>query len=380
MTATAVKPKGLGKGLSALMSDSYSQTVSETRRGNQSQPNNAQPAPVVNTVSPTGVSPDQISIESLQAGIYQPRRRFTEEYLHELADSIEKNGIMQPILVRPSPTNAGMYEIIAGERRFRAAKLAKLATVPVIIRELSDKQALELALVENIQRQDLSPLEEASGYQRLMDEFDYTQEELASTVGKSRSHIANLLRLQSLPESIKLMVDKSEISAGHARALLGVDNAEVLAKRIVAEGLSVRQTEQLVKAPEKSLEKIAQAIDKAPQSHTIKKTVVETKQLHDVSSSNLTSNSTSDFSPNVTAPSLDTAAMGSSVNETSVQARDTQNNGKSEDVLALEAMLSNSLGLNVSINSAGHQKGEVVIGYSSLIQLDEILRRLGGGA
>lgn len=372
MTATAAKPKGLGKGLSALMSDSYSQTVSETRRGNQSQPSNAEPAPVVNTISQTGFAPDQLSIDSLQAGIYQPRRRFTEEYLHELADSIEKNGIMQPILVRPSPANAGMYEIIAGERRFRAAKLAKLTTVPVIIRELSDKQALELALVENIQRQDLSPLEEASGYQRLMDEFDYTQEELASTVGKSRSHIANLLRLQTLPESIKLMVDKTEISAGHARALLGVDNAEALAKRIVAEGLSVRQTEQLVKAPEKSLEKIASAIDKAPMSHTTKKTLVETTQTH----VNVSSVPALDSSA---APS-DAAAFEPYSNDGKEQNYEMRGDSKNEDVLALEAMLSNSLGLNVSINSAGHQKGEVVIGYSSLIQLDEILRRLGGGA
>lgn len=392
MTAIATKPKGLGKGLSALMSDSYSQTVSDKRTAPVSS-GASKHAEAVLDAGDKAITSGQIAIEKLEAGIYQPRRRFTEEYLHELADSIEKNGIMQPILVRPSPKNKDRFEIIAGERRFRAAKLAKLTTVPVIIRALTDKQALELALVENIQRQDLSPLEEASGYQRLMDEFEYTQEELASTVGKSRSHIANLLRLQSLPDAIKLMVDKGELSAGHARALLGVDNAELLAKRIVAEGLSVRQTEQLVKPTEKRLEQIANAIEKnaieKPTKHLVGKALssqaatptpaqpaVPTLSLDAPPSSSALS-AVASLQEN-TAPMTQAFATESALSTPSTQ--ESKSEGKSEDVLELEAMLSQNLGLHVSINSAGYQKGEVVIGYNSLMQLDEILRRLGGGA
>lgn len=329
-TATASKakqPKGLGKGLAAMMGESYSQSLSHTD------------APAV---APLAVAPAQTSVadgistlpvQALFAGPYQPRRQFSDEYLHELADSIEKNGIVQPILVRASTADKGRYEIIAGERRWRAAKLAKLEHVPVLIREVGDQQALEMALIENIQRQDLNPLEEAMGYQRLMDEFDYTQEQLATAVGKSRSHIANLLRLQGLSEPIKGMIDKGLISAGHARALLGAPNAEQVAERVWKEGLSVRQTEQLVKAPEAIAEKIKGMMEpRAP------------------------------MQPTMQQPTQSSA----------------QRLPKSDDVLALEEMLSSNLGLRVSIDSTGNQTGEVVIAYSSLTQLDEILRRLGG--
>ncbi len=198
----ATSKHGLGRGLSALISE-----------------NNLQPTPTaVDSNKPSGV--DSVPSGKLHAGKYQPRTRFDETMLSELADSIRKNGMMQPIIVRPSAKQSGKFEIVAGERRWRAAKIAGLDQLPVIVREITDQQALELALVENIQRQDLSPLEEAAGYQRLIEEFNYTQEELAGTVGKSRSHIANLLRLLALPDEVKQMLDSGKLTMGHARALL----------------------------------------------------------------------------------------------------------------------------------------------------------------
>jgi ParB family chromosome partitioning protein len=189
-----------------------------------------------------------VPIEFLQPGPFQPRRRFVEEELAALAESIRANGILQPILVRRRGMQPNAYEIVAGERRWRAAQLAKLHEVPVIIRDIADREALELALVENLQRENLSPLEEAEGYHRLMQEFRNTQEELAEHVGKSRSHIANMLRLLTLPGDVKELVDSGALSAGHARALIGAPNALMLAKRVVAQGLSVRQTERLAAA------------------------------------------------------------------------------------------------------------------------------------
>ena len=224
-----VTQRGLGKGLSALISENY---VSP-------------PAAAIKPTAETkagGVY--TLPVNKLHPGKFQPRSQFDPVMLTELAESIRKNGLMQPIIVRPSKTQAGKYEIIAGERRWRAAQMAGLEQVPVIIREIADKQALELALVENIQRQDLSPLEEAGGYQRLIEEFEYTQEELAATIGKSRSHIANLLRLLSLPEEIRGMLDNGELTAGHARALIGVPGAVEMAHEIVRRGLNVRQTER----------------------------------------------------------------------------------------------------------------------------------------
>ncbi|MBY0355507.1 MAG: ParB/RepB/Spo0J family partition protein [Rickettsiales bacterium] len=296
--------KGLGKGLSALMSDEYSSTMDES-----SQPN------VFATRS--------LPLDQIISGKYQPRSRFNEQYLQELADSIRKNGIMQPILVRLI-SDSDQYEIIAGERRWRAAQIAGLTEIPVLIKEIDDQQALELALVENIQRQDLTPLEEASGYQRLIDEFSYTQEELATTVGKSRSHVANLLRLLSLPEKIKTHLDEERLSMGHARALLNHKDAEALADEVVKRGLNVRQTENLCRSG-------------LPQA----------------------SSSTSEKRRATT--------------------RGSSSRDKDPDILALEETLSENLGLRVSINDEG-QQGQIIISYDSLSQLDDILRRLGGGA
>jgi ParB family chromosome partitioning protein len=172
-----------------------------------------------------------------------------DDSIEELSCSIAEKGILQPLLVRPlSDTNGpNFYEIIAGERRWRAAQKAKLHEVPVIIKDLNDQETLEIALIENLQRQDLSPLEEADGYQRLMQEFTHTQEVLAKVMGKSRSHVANTLRLLSLPESIKTMIDDGRLSAGHGRALLSANNLNKLIKIVLKQGLNVRQTEMLVK-------------------------------------------------------------------------------------------------------------------------------------
>ena len=298
------QPKGLGKGLSALMSDVVEAPVAAVKE-----------------------SKNTLKIHLLKAGKYQPRRQFSDENLHELADSIERNGMVQPIVVRP--LKAGNYEIIAGERRWRAAKLAKIQEVPVIIRELSDAQALEIGLIENIQRQDLNPLEEAQAYQRLMKEFNYTQEKLADSVAKSRSHIANLLRLLTLPESIKQHIDSGALSMGHARALIGAKDAASLADRIIAEGLNVRQTELLAKG---------------------------------------------EPLPELTGETPAARAGGGEAKHSDRAPRQSS----SDDVRQIEEMLSNNLGLVVSITERGKQKGEVAIRYESLTQLDEILRRLGG--
>ena len=189
----------------------------------------------------------EVPIEFLQPGRYQPRHSMDESRIEELAQSIRENGIIQPLLVRRHPDQQDTYEIIAGERRWRAAQLAKVHAVPVIIRDLSDQQTLEIALVENLQRQDLSPLEEADGYKRLMDEFAHTQEELAKTVGKSRSHVANMIRLLGLPAPVKKFLETGELTAGHARALLNAPQAVELAREVVKKGLNVRQTERLVR-------------------------------------------------------------------------------------------------------------------------------------
>ena len=271
----------------------------------------------------------QLPVAQLRSGKYQPRRHFDEVALAELSDSIEKHGVMQPITVRVVAKNS--YEIIAGERRWRAAQLAKLTMVPVIIRELSDTQALEMALIENIQRADLNPLEEAAGYQRLMDEFHYTQEKLSPIVGKSRSHIANLLRLLKLPESVKKRIDSGALTMGHARAILMAENAEELAQQIVEIGLSVRLAEERAKG------------------------VVEPTQR----------------------PAREPILRGRGPVAVSTLPR--SNVEKSEDVMQLENMLAESLGLRVSIDARGAQAGEVIISYETLTQLDEILRRLGGG-
>jgi ParB family transcriptional regulator, chromosome partitioning protein len=196
---------------------------------------------------PDSDAPTRVPIEFLERSQLQPRRRFGEDELAALADSIRAKGVMQPLLVRPVPDGGARYEIVAGERRWRAAQLAGLHELPVLVRPLSDAETLEVALIENIQRQDLSPLEEAEGYRRLIDDFAHTQEALATALGKSRSHIANLLRLLGLPGPVRGMLEQGDLSAGHARALLGARNPEALARAVLARGLNVRQTEALVR-------------------------------------------------------------------------------------------------------------------------------------
>lgn len=216
------KLKGLGRGLDALLGGDMDDA----------------PAPAG--------APSSLSISQLHAGKYQPRTRMDEGALNELAASIKTQGIMQPVLVRPS--EGGRYEIIAGERRFRAAQLAGLEEIPVLVREVDDQAAAAMALIENIQREDLNPLEEAQGIARLISDFDFTHEQAASAVGRSRSAVSNLLRLVNLAQPVQTMLMAGDIDMGHARALLSVDNASqiALASHVVAKRLSVRETEKLV--------------------------------------------------------------------------------------------------------------------------------------
>lgn len=224
------KPKGLGRGLDALLG---ADTNSLDQVG--------QPTTVTS-------APNTLLIAQLQAGKYQPRTRMDEGALAELADSIRAQGIMQPILVRPLDALKGQYEIIAGERRFRAAQLAGLTEVPVLVKEVADEHAAAMALIENIQREDLNPLEEAQGVKRLIEEFGLTHEQAASAIGRSRSATSNLLRLLNLAAPVQTMLLAGDIDMGHARALLAVDAAIQiqLANQIIAKRLSVRDAEALV--------------------------------------------------------------------------------------------------------------------------------------
>jgi ParB family chromosome partitioning protein len=225
--ATLVKftDKKLGRGLSALLGESK---VKSPLLGFENQD-----------------SVEKISLKKIRAGAYQPRQHFEETELQDLADSITEHGVIQPIILRK--TDDDFYEIIAGERRFRASKIANLTEIPAIVRKFSDNDALEIAIIENVQRSDLSPTEEARGYQRLMKEFTYTQEIVAKKVGKSRAHIANLLRLLTLPEKVREYLDSKQISMGHARAIINSINPEELAKKIIAKGLNVRDAEEIVR-------------------------------------------------------------------------------------------------------------------------------------
>ena len=221
------KSLGLGRGLSALMGDDTPQVVNQ-------KTNNILTDSVLYK-----------NVNQIVAGYFQPRRVFTTEALADLVVSIKEKGVLQPLLVRKNPRQPNSYEIIAGERRFRAAKMAGLSNVPVIVKDFSDKEALEVAIIENLQREDLNPLEEAEAYKRLMKEFNYTQENLSRVLGKSRSHLANMMRLLDLPDDVRELLEKKEISIGHARALLGSENPSVLAREVVKKGLNVRQTEKL---------------------------------------------------------------------------------------------------------------------------------------
>ena len=210
--------KRLGKGLSALIDD-----VDASNNFNKKEQSNLIP-------------PEKINLTN-----FQTRKRFDKESLEQLARSIRENGLIQPIILRKKNNN---YELIAGERRLRAAQIIKLDKIPSIILDADDKKAFELGLIENLQREDLSPIEEANGYKRLMDEFNYTQEQLAKVVSKSRSHIANLLRIINLPEEVKKFILNGSISLGHARCLVGYANAVALAKKIIKDGLTVRYIEK----------------------------------------------------------------------------------------------------------------------------------------
>lgn len=202
---------------------------------------------------PPVTSDGRVPIEFIWPNPRNPRTSFRDADLTDLAQSIKEHGIVQPVVVRPSPTVAGNYEIIAGERRWRAAQRAGLTEVPVIVRDVNDRVALELAIVENVQRTDLNPVEEALGYQQLVDDHSYTQADLGQVIGKSRSHVANTLRLLKLPEDIQAMLVEGTLSAGHARTLVTAADPVGLARRIVAEGLSVRQAELLAQLPTSGL-------------------------------------------------------------------------------------------------------------------------------
>ncbi len=218
--------RGLGRGLSALMADVAADA-----------PAAAAPRPAEQAVP----------IEKIVPNPDQPRRSFTEEALAELAESIRAKGVIQPLIVRPNPRQAGTWEIVAGERRWRAAQRAQLHELPVIVRDFDDTEVLEVAIIENIQRADLNAVEEAAGYRQLMDRFGHTQEKLSQALGKSRSHIANLLRLLTLPDDVLEMLRSGSLTAGHARALVTAEDPSGLAREIVRKGLSVREAEVLVK-------------------------------------------------------------------------------------------------------------------------------------
>lgn len=218
----------LGRGLSALLGD-------------------VQPPVAATETAAAPASADTIPIELIHANPAQPRRRFPEAELQELAASIRERGVIQPIIVRPHPDKSEQYQIVAGERRWRAAQLAQLHRLPALVRPFDDRTVLEVAIVENVQRQDLDPIEEAEGYIQLVERFGYTQVALAKIVGKSRSHLANTMRLATLPEGVRVHLVSGALSAGHARALLSAPEPEALAARVVAEGLTVRQTEALAR-------------------------------------------------------------------------------------------------------------------------------------
>ena len=236
----AGKPRGLGRGLSSLLGDAG---VAAGNAGGAASGTGAASAL-------SGLT--ELPIEWINSGPWQPRRRFDTDSLAELAESIRSKGLVQPVLVRPRAGTANRYELIAGERRWRAAQMAQLHNIPAIIRELGDEEAYELALIENIQRADLSAIEEAEGYRQLIDSFGYTQERLSEIIGKSRSHIANLMRLLGLPEEVRDMIVDGRLTMGQARPLVGQEECVALARQIADRGLSARQAESLVAKPRRS--------------------------------------------------------------------------------------------------------------------------------
>ncbi len=293
------RQRGLGRGLSALLGEQVAET-----------------APVDGAPAPAGVR--MAPIESLKPNPDQPRKIFNADDLSELSSSIRDKGVLQPILVRSQPGEDGVWQIIAGERRWRAAQQARLTEVPVVVREMDDVEVFEVAIIENVQRSDLNPLEEADAYRMLMERFGRTQDAVAGIVGKSRSHVANTLRLLQLPEAVLFFVRQGQMSAGHARALITAPDPAGLAQRIVDEGLNVRQAEALAR----------RAAD----------------------------------GPRSGAPRTKGAPTGEGA----------------ADVAALEQDLADALGLKVQLADRGG-KGEITIRYGSLEQLDDLCRRLMRG-
>ncbi|WP_425044913.1 ParB/RepB/Spo0J family partition protein [Primorskyibacter sp. S87] len=292
MSDKKTKPRGLGRGLSALMADvaPVAETTSEDSR---------RTADIV------------VPIEKLVPNPDQPRRDFRPEDLDDLAASIREKGVLQPLIVRPA--SDGAFEIVAGERRWRASQQAQLHEIPVLVREYSDTEVLEVAIIENIQRANLNAVEEAAGYRQLMDRFGHTQEKLSEALGKSRSHIANLLRLLSLPDDVQSYLRDGKLSAGHARALIMVDNPSEVAKAVIQKGLSVRATEAMVKKQKAG------------------------------------------------PPEGATRRASRKVSE------------KDADTRALEGDLSSGLGMKVSIDhKPNSESGKVLISYETLEQLDEL--------
>ena len=285
---------GLGRGLAALLGE-------ESWRGEAAAQAEA------------GRPARQVPIELLHPNPGQPRRKFPQEALRSLANSIKRKGLLQPILVRPR--GDGHFEIVAGERRWRAAQMGGLHEVPVFERDMSDAEALECALVENIQRSDLDPMEEARGYQQLMDRFGHSQEALARLLSRSRAHVANMLRLQRLPAPVQEMLSQGRLGVGHARALIGRADAGALAARIARQGLSVRQVEEL------------------------------------------------------TAPRNAPSGGGGGGRKPALK-------GKNADVRRLERDLSASLGLRVAVEQRGRESGRLVVSWRSLEQLDDVCARL----
>lgn len=296
--------KGLGRGLSALLGDDRP-VIEDVSAGEAGAESAAQP---------TGRR--RLPIEFLERNSAQPRYNFDDAALEELALSIGEKGLLQPILVRE--IGPDKYQIVAGERRWRAAQKAGVHEVPVVVRELTDAEVLEVAIVENIQREDLSAIEEATAYQRLIDEFGHTQEALSKIVGKSRSHITNLLRLLNLPQKVRELVDGGRLSMGHARALLAADDPVSLAGKVIADGMSVRQTEAAVKG-----EVAPEAKKREPRPGGISRA-----------------------------------------------------GGKDADTVALEKDLTAALSMKVAIDHQG-EGGMVTISYKTLEELDELCSKLG---
>jgi ParB family transcriptional regulator, chromosome partitioning protein len=307
------KKTGLGRGLSALFAD--------TSTAPQNNPDVIYGAPRIRSLADDPVPvvasgpPRTLPLDRIVANPKQPRRRFEPQALADLEHSLREQGMLQPIVVRPAPDGRGQYEIVAGERRWRAAQRIPLHEVPVTIRDFTDAQVLEIALVENIQRQDLNPIEEADGYKRLIEEFGHTKEALGNIVGKSRAHVANMMRLLELPPKVRDYLIDGKLSMGHARALITAVDADMLADKIISLGLSVRQTEELA------------------------------KKTRDVS------------------------RPGAKRDRVSVSSE------KDPDTLALERDLSTAVGMPVTVTHDG-MKGTLSIAYSSLDQLDDLCQRL----